>query len=438
MLVTIFTIEKYANLRDRTEIVGTVQNTESIHQLTMVRIPAVNRIRRNTAAPLRLSTRKLQQCILLIAASCLLPLFFWSPLPVEELVSTPTIHDPLAIKKIHAVPLNLTDVCVVPPGHGEEGPAGLQGLYKIQKYSIENNIDVPPVRILCMVYTHSNRHDVIRNIVQTYGKTCDGFFAASNLTDPSIGAWALPHPEPESYDFMWNKVRTMWLYVYQHFIMDFDWFHIGGDDMYVIPDNIRRLASKFPKPQPPLYLGASIPHWKNPKRRFCGGGAGYTLNRKALSALVQQILRGEWGFPTKASDEDMRVGRCLEDMGVKCHDTNDDALEMRYHHLDAQFHASWKPGKRHVLNWESLQYLHNIRGNQSMLAQISNTSTTFHLAKGMVRSTARDRGIRRYHAILYQLCGASFQRQVEISANFTWEQREFLIEKWKQVPKSIE
>ena len=77
-----------------------------------------------------------------------------------------------------------------------------------------------------------------------------------------------------------------------------------------------------------------------------------------------------------------------------------------------------------------------------MLAQISNTSTTFHLAKGMVRSTARDRGIRRYHAILYQLCGASFQRQVEISANFTWdpqdEQRKFLKEKWKQVPKSIE
>jgi glycoprotein-N-acetylgalactosamine 3-beta-galactosyltransferase len=300
-----------------------------------------------------------------------------------------------------------------------------------------------------MVYTHSNRHDVLKYITQTYATQCDGFFAASNRTDPTIGAWALPHPGPESYENMWNKVQHMWLYVYQHFIMDFDLFHIGGDDMYVIPDNLRRLAAsqyeydssqqqqQQKKPQPPMYLGASIPNSKNPKRRYCGGGAGYTLNRRAVAVLVQRFRSGECPA-VMASDEDVRIGRCLEDAGIKCQDTNDrpPQMEVRYHHLDAQFHSAWIPSRPALWLWEKLQYFHNIRGNQTQLAQISNTTTTFHLDKGIVRSYSRDRGIRRYHAILYQYCGTEFQKQVERAAICNKEEQKRLRQKWEQVPKA--
>lgn len=64
-------------------------------------------------------------------------------------------------------------------------------------------------KIFCMVYTHSNRHDQLRSIAETWGPKCDGFMAASNLTDPSIGAVNLWHEGPEMYGNMWLKVRSM-------------------------------------------------------------------------------------------------------------------------------------------------------------------------------------------------------------------------------------
>ena len=161
----------------------------------------------------------------MIAMSLLaFPLTWTSKLGQEQRL----YHDPFQLKK-HAKPLNVSvdGICDVDPGHGEEGPAGIRGLYKIQKAlrnkntNLARNNKLP--RILCMVYTHSNRHDVLAFITRTYATHCDGFFAASNATDKTVGAWNLAHPGPESYDNMWNKVLYMWLYVYEHYMLDFDW-----------------------------------------------------------------------------------------------------------------------------------------------------------------------------------------------------------------------
>jgi glycoprotein-N-acetylgalactosamine 3-beta-galactosyltransferase len=260
--------------------------------------------------------------------------------------------------------------------------------------------------------------------------------AASNVTEPSLGAFGLKHVGAETYGNMWNKVQAMWYYVHEHYLLEFDWFHIGGDDMYIIPENLRRTSAAF-DPKRARILGASIPNSKNPKRRYCGGGAGYTLNRRALHLLVGRFESGE--CPSElAPDEDVRLSRCLEDAGVKCTDTNDDHEEVRYHHLDAQFHAAWVPTRNALWLWEKLQYFHGIRGNQTMLAQISNTSVSFHLDKSMIRSRARDRGLRRYHAILYDKCGADFSNQVAQAATCSDEERNQQSALWKRTPKAKE
>ncbi len=341
-------------------------------------------------------------------------------------------HDPYHIKHHPLLfSTNISGVCDVTPGQGEEGPNGIQALYKIKT---ADDGSVPKLKIFCLVYTQSNRHDVLRAIVETYASQCDGFLAASNATDPELGAYNLPHLGPETYNNMWNKVQAMWIYVYEHYLLEFDWFHIGGDDMYLIPDNIRRMGFSQRRPK---ILGGSIPNAKNPKRRYCGGGAGYTLNRRALHLLVQRFSSGDCP-PEMASDEDVRLSRCLEDVGVKCEDTNDQAQEARYHHLDAQFHAAWVPTRNSVWLWEKLQYFHNIRGNQTQLEQISNTSVSFHLDKTIVRSRARDRGIRRYHAILYDKCGREFAEKVKNAATCPKKERDEIQAKWNRVPKANE
>ena len=347
-----------------------------------------------------------------------------------------TIHDPYFVKA-HSLKFSddIPGVCDVPPGQGEEGPNGIQGLYKIKTATQERKHGEPPkIKLLCMVYTHSERHeDVLRSIVETYAPHCDGFLAASNVTDPSLGAFHLRHTGLEDYGNMWNKVQAMWYYAHQNFLLDFDWFHIGGDDMYVLPENLRRTAATFGH-QRARILGGSIPNSKNPKRRFCGGGAGYTLNRKALHLLVQRFESGECPAET-ASDEDVRLSRCLEDAGVKCADTNDEKEEVRYHHLDAQFHAAWVPTRKALWLWEKLQYFHGIRGNQTLLGQISKTSVSFHLDKSTVRSQAPDRGMRRYHAILYDQCGSDFADQVVRAATCSEDEQRRITALWKQTPR---
>ena len=70
---------------------------------------------------------------------------------------------------------------------------------------------------------------------------------------------------------MWLKVRSMWQYVHKHYRNDYDFFHIGGDDHFVIPENLKLMAmelenkhnhyvyDKREQQQPlPLFMGGSM------------------------------------------------------------------------------------------------------------------------------------------------------------------------------------
>ena len=59
-----------------------------------------------------------------------------------------------------------------------------------------------------MAYTHSGAHSRIEApiVVNTWGKDRDGFFAASNATDLSIGTFKLTHKGAEAFRNMSQKV----------------------------------------------------------------------------------------------------------------------------------------------------------------------------------------------------------------------------------------
>jgi glycoprotein-N-acetylgalactosamine 3-beta-galactosyltransferase len=225
---------------------------------------------------------------------------------------------------------------------------------------------------------------------------------ASNQTQPEIGAVNLGHAGAEQYGNMWQKVRSMWQYVHEHYLDDFEFFHIGGDDMFVIADNLRYATSLEDSSQP-LYMGAAMVDHLMPRKRYCGGGAGYTLSREALKRMVEN----EFGYircnPEKTRpDEDKLIATCLRLRVAKCTHNMDEKNETRYHHYDAQFHARWD--RRRPVNWDWRHLLkwHNIIAYKERLEGISETSATFHLIRD---SIYRDRGLRRYHALLYGLCG---------------------------------
>jgi hypothetical protein len=62
----------------------------------------------------------------------------------------------------------------------------------------------------------------------------------SDLTDPEVPSIDIKHEGPESYNNMWQKTRSIWMYVDKHHAEDFDYFYLGGDDIYLIVENLRK------------------------------------------------------------------------------------------------------------------------------------------------------------------------------------------------------
>ncbi len=225
-----------------------------------------------------------------------------------------------------------------------------------EKISNDDNKSTAP-RILCMVYTHSNEHERIKAIVNTWGKDCDGFFAASNETDLSIHAINLTHKGPESYNNMWQKIRSMWAYAHDHFLEEYDYFHISGDDSYVVVDNMKaylqggqvaslldghmdNISKVFYKKtkrwenldrgqERPLLFG--VPQLKGKSEIFPVGGPGYTLNREAVRLMGSKGGALDTHLAENVdSREDVFMASLLSSLGVVISDTRDDTGAFRY------------------------------------------------------------------------------------------------------------
>lgn len=62
---------------------------------------------------------------------------------------------------------------------------------------------------------------------------------------PPCHSVAIPHEGEESYQNMWQKSRNIWKYIHHHYRDDYDWFLLGGDDMFITAENLRKyLLSK--------------------------------------------------------------------------------------------------------------------------------------------------------------------------------------------------
>jgi hypothetical protein len=108
--------------------------------------------------------------------------------------------------------------------------------------NITNNTKKSSKKILCMVYivfdettTHSN----VEAQAMTWGRQCDGWVAFSNMTQHNVGAIRIEHDGVESYNNMWQKIRSMWYHIYTHYLDEYDYFHICGDDVYLYIPNMR-------------------------------------------------------------------------------------------------------------------------------------------------------------------------------------------------------
>ena len=97
-----------------------------------------------------------------------------------------------------------------------------------------------PLRIFCGIYTMEKNHGTnVEATRSTWAKRCDGFIAFSTVEDPKIPSVNILHEGDEAYDNMWQKSRSIWRYIHNHMADDYDFFLLGGDDMFYIIENLR-------------------------------------------------------------------------------------------------------------------------------------------------------------------------------------------------------
>ena len=147
------------------------------------------------------------------------------------------------------------------------GGGGREVLSRIRIASDTSSVTRQSSALLCMIYTRhthidrsgqdsnsSRERTPLEAIVTTWAKRCDGFLAFSDATDWSLGAvdtafiHAMVHqhrnitPWQESYDKMWPKAQLIWKAVAMSDLIDvYDYFLLGGDDMYVIVENVKNV-----------------------------------------------------------------------------------------------------------------------------------------------------------------------------------------------------
>ncbi|KAL3812009.1 hypothetical protein ACHAXA_001316 [Cyclostephanos tholiformis] len=324
--------------------------------------------------------------------------------------------------------INETDqVCRTPPGHGIEGEGGWDVLAnrivvgergvplpkspddpreppngwewgEMARYPARDDPQYyngpEPPRIFCGMYTYHKRHYLLKAASESWAFHCDGFLAFSDVTDPTMGAVDLPHHGTEFYGNMWQKVRSIWCYIYTNYYNDFDYFHLAGDDTLMIVENLRNYLWSIDDDNgtKPLYLGGL---YMTQNIRACGGGPGYTLNRVTLKWLVTEAF----SKPDIRVDsgEDRIMGFTLRPY-VRCYDTRDANGGKRYlGNSPSSYGRSCDDGHCDPNNHRDQTRLDYAWRNLTGVNLISSQVVSFHLLRNQVM-------LKRVHAILYKTC----------------------------------
>ncbi|XP_047476491.1 glycoprotein-N-acetylgalactosamine 3-beta-galactosyltransferase 1-like [Penaeus chinensis] len=184
------------------------------------------------------------------------------------------------------------------------------------------------VTILCWVPLSPEAHNLTaRHVRATWGKRCNKLVFMSTKDDPSIGAVNVG--SKEGYAYLWQKTMFSLQYIYKHFFNKFQWFLKADDDTYVIMENLRYMLRAYDT-NDPIYFGL---YYKN-FGRYNAGGAGYVMGRESVRRFIEQALPNTAICNPIGKAEDVKLGNCLQRVGIKFGDTRDHIGQGRFwqHH----------------------------------------------------------------------------------------------------------
>jgi glycoprotein-N-acetylgalactosamine 3-beta-galactosyltransferase len=141
----------------------------------------------------------------------------------------------------------------------------------------------------------------------------------------------------------------MWDFVGRNYLEDFDFFFMGGEDLFVLPQNLRAYLKTLGSPEDLHFAGrrfdAGRAFFGQTNNRFNTGGAGYAMSRGTLRKFYNEGLgHPKCHITKKIAAEDVFVAHCLREVfGIGLTDTRDEEKRERFHHLEPGSLFTWRP-----------------------------------------------------------------------------------------------
>ncbi|XP_059148647.1 glycoprotein-N-acetylgalactosamine 3-beta-galactosyltransferase 1-like [Physella acuta] len=188
------------------------------------------------------------------------------------------------------------------------------------------------VRVACWIMTSPDTlHNKAIHVKNTWAKRCNLVLFMSSVADPEFPAVGLD--VPEGRDHLTAKTMKAFKYLYDHHMEDADWFLKADDDTYVIVENLRYLLLNE-DPTQPIFFGQKFKAYV--REGYASGGAGYVLSKEALRRYGEIGSKDSKICLKDIGSEDVVMGKCMQNLGVRLKDSTDALNRTRFHCFDPE------------------------------------------------------------------------------------------------------
>ncbi|XP_033170353.1 glycoprotein-N-acetylgalactosamine 3-beta-galactosyltransferase 1 [Drosophila mauritiana] len=187
------------------------------------------------------------------------------------------------------------------------------------------------VRVLCWVLTTPKYHKTRAiHVLRTWGKRCNKIYFMTSEPDDELPTVVLT--KPDRYEVLWGKTKEAFVHIHEQMRHEADWFIKADDDTYLFLENLRYMLYPY-SPETPIYFGFNYKmvgtHQKN--ESYMSGGSGYVLSREALRIFAEGLNDTTKCRQEDDHAEDVEMGKCLFNLGVKAGDSRDEQLRNRFY-----------------------------------------------------------------------------------------------------------
>jgi hypothetical protein len=199
------------------------------------------------------------------------------------------------------------------------------------------------IRILCFILTHPTNHlTKAQAVANTWGKRCNKLVFISSASDESLDVITVNITEEHKY--LWGKTKQGLQQIYELYGNDFDWYLKADDDTWIFMENLRQFLHAY-SPSHPIYFGCKL---KPYVQQGYMSGSSYVMSREAVRRFNEEALTDDYKcWNGTMGNEDVEIGKCLQNVGVLAGDSRDDAGKWRFlpftpeGHLRNLFGPSW-------------------------------------------------------------------------------------------------